>query len=254
MLGKTTKTRTFTAILTTLLILSCIPQQVLAQKASREGLPGRRVGGGTRGECPIEAKRLTALVPENNLGLTVADYPTFFFYVPESPIPKTVEFVLLDDGDRQVYETSFMTAGTGGVINLSLPVNAGLPPLTIGKNYHWYFSVVCNPVNRAEDIFVEGWVQRVELDPILAIKLDKASMQERVNLYAAAGLWHEAITTLTNLRRDRPNDPTMIANWIQLLQSVELDTIAQEPLFNYGTAKQPLVKPLVDYRSSSKQQ
>lgn len=254
MLGKTTKTRTFTAILTTLLILSCLPEQVLAQKASREGLPGRRVGGGTRGECPIQAKRLTALVPENNLGLTVADYPTFFFYVPESPIPTTVEFVLLDDSDRQVYETSFMTAGTGGVINLSLPANAGLPPLTIGKNYHWYFSIVCNPVNRAEDIFVEGWVQRVELDPILAIKLDKASMQEQVNLYAAAGLWHEAITTLNHLRRDRPNDPTLIANWIQLLQSVELDTIAQEPLFNYQTAKQPLVKPLSIYRSSLKQQ
>lgn len=253
MLGKTTKNRTFTAILTTLLILSCIPQQVLAQKASREGLPGRRVGGGTRGECPIEAKRLTALVPENNLGLTVADYPTFFFYVPKSPMPTTVEFVLLDDSDRQVYETSFMTLGTEGVINLSLPPNAGLPPLTIGKNYHWYFSVVCNPVNRAEDIFVEGWVQRVELDPILAIKLDKASMQERVNLYAAAGLWHEAITTLTNLRRDRPNDPTIIANWIQLLQSVELDTIAQEPLFNYQTAN-PLVKPLSSYRSSKQPQ
>lgn len=253
MLGKTTKTRTFTAILTSLLILSCIPEQVLAQKASREGLPGRRVGGGTRGECPIEAKRLTALVPETNLGLTVADYPTFFFYVPESPIPTTVEFVLLDDSDRQVYETSFMTTGTGGVIDLSLPPNAGLPPLTTGKNYHWYFSVVCNPVNRAEDIFVEGWVQRVELDPILAIKLDKASMQERVNLYAAAGLWHEAITTLTNLRRDRPNDPTMITKWTQLLQSVELDTIAQEPLFNYQTAKHPLVKPLSNYRSSLQQ-
>lgn len=245
---KNKKTRTFTAILISLLTLSCIPEQVLAQKASREGLPGRRIGGGTRGECPLATKRLTALVPENNLGLTVAAYPTFFFYIPQSLTPKAVEFVLLDDSDRQVYETTFMTTGASGIINLSLPSFAALPPLEIGKNYHWYFSMICNPVNRAEDVFVEGWIQRVEPDPVLAFKLEKASSVERANLYASDGLWHEALMTLTELSRDRPNNSEIAANWTQLLQNVGLETIAQEPLVEYQISRHPLTRILSDTR------
>lgn len=254
MFSKNKNTRTFTAIcLASLLTLSCIPEQVLAQKASREGLPGRRIGGGTRGECPLGAKRLTALVPENNLGLTEAAYPTFFFYIPESQTPKAIEFVLLDDSDRQVYETTFMTTGTAGIINLSLPSFAGLQPLEIGKNYHWYFSMLCNPLNRAEDVFVEGWIQRVEPNPVLALKLENASAAERVNLYASAGLWHEALMTLTELRRDRPNDSPIAANWTKLLQNVGLETIAQEPLIEYQMSRHPLTSILSDYKLLNQQ-
>lgn len=187
------------------------------------------MGGGSRGDCPFSAKRLTALVPENNLGLTVAASPTFFFYIPQTPTPQTVEFVLLDDNDRQVYKTAFMTTGASGIIHLSLPASKALPPLAIGKNYHWYFSMLCNPANRAEDVFVEGWIKRVEPNPVLALKLEKASSQERAALYASAGFWHEALVALAKARRDRPNDSAIAANWTKLLQSVGLETIAQEP-------------------------
>jgi hypothetical protein len=231
MSGKNKKNRALTGIfLASLLTLSGgFTEQVLAQKQSREGFPGRRIGGGSRGGCPFGAKRLTALVPENNLGLTVAASPTFFFYIPQTPTPQTVEFVLLDDNDRQVYKTAFMTTGASETIHLSLPASKALPPLAIGKNYHWYFSMLCNPANRAYDVFVEGWIKRVEPNPLLAIKLEKASLQQRAALYASAGLWHEALVTLAQLRRDRPNDSAIAANWTKLLQFVGLDTIAQEP-------------------------
>lgn len=244
MVLKNKKNRAFTAIcLASLLTLSCgFSEQVLAQKQSREGFPGRRIGGGSRGGCPFGAKRLTAIVPENNLGLTVAAYPTFFFYIPQTPTPQAVEFVLLDDNDRQVYQTKFMTTGDSGIVHLSLPDQAGLPPLAIGKDYHWYFSMLCNPANRAYDVFVEGWIQRVEPNAVLASKLEKASSLERADLYASAGLWHEALVTLAELRRDRPYDSAIAANWTKLLQFVGLDTIAQEPLIDYQSSRQPLTR------------
>src|SRR3712207_5395438 len=67
------------------------------------GRPDRITGGATRSprgsRCPVAGKRLRALVPNSRFGVTVADYPTFFVFMPAvspqaSPLP--VEFVLED--------------------------------------------------------------------------------------------------------------------------------------------------------------
>ena len=76
--------KTLAAIfLTSLLTLSLgsFPALLLAQQSNtvKVGLPGRRVGGGTRGNCNFGQKNLTALVPKNNLALTVAANPQLFF-------------------------------------------------------------------------------------------------------------------------------------------------------------------------------
>lgn len=249
MFNNITKNNLITAIcLASILTFSCgYSEQVLAQKPSREGFPGRRVGGGTRGgNCFASTQKLTALVPKSNLGLTVSPYPTFFFFIPQTISPQTVEFVLLDDNEHQIYRTTFISSGASGIINLSLPAKSGLPPLATGKNYHWYFSIVCNPANRVEDIFVEGWIQRVELNPVLAIKLQNSSLQERIKLYISADLWHEALVTLAQLRRDRPSDSSIAANWIKLLKSVGLDKIAQQPLIDYQISSPPLTRVQAD--------
>lgn len=245
MFGKILKPKPLTALcLASLLALSWgFPQRGLAEKdgSSREGLPGRRVGGGTRGSCPATEKQLTALIPQNNLGLTAAAYPTFFFYVPKTPAPKTVEFVLRDEKDSQVYEKTLTVSGASGILSLSLPAGE-LPPLEIGKNYQWYFSILCDPKNRAEDVSVDGWIQRVEPNPVLAAKLEKAPPDERAALYASADLWHDALVTLAQLRRERPDDSAIAELWTKLLQSVGLDTIVREPLLEYSSSNQPAAR------------
>lgn len=220
--------------LTSLLTLSLgsLPELVLAGETNtaRQGLPGRRVGGGTRGDCNFGEKTLTALIPKNNLGLTVADNPKLFFYVPQTSDSQVVEFVLRDEADRQVYETTFKTTGTSGIISVSLPESAPLKALKSGKKYHWYFSIICNAQDRASDVSIDGWIQKVEPSPSLASELEKVAPLERAALYAAADLWHEALTTLAQLRHSRPHDSTIAAKWEQLLQSAGLDNIAQESL------------------------
>ncbi len=213
------------------LSLGSFPELVLAENFNtpRQGLPGRRVGGGSRGNCNFGEQMLTALIPKNNLGLTVAGHPKFFFYIPQTTNSQVVEFVLRDETDRQIYETTFKTNGTSGVISLSLPNSAPLKALEIGKKYQWYFSIICNPQNRANDVSVDGWIQRVKLSPTLTSELEKVAPRGRAALYATAGIWHEALTTLAALRHSRPDDSTIAAEWAQLLQSVGLDNIAQEP-------------------------
>jgi len=244
MLDKTLKTRAFTVICLTLLLTSswAIPKQALAnsEDSPREGLPGRRIGGGTRGQCFSSVGRLMALVPENNLGFTKKAYPNFLFYLPPTSTSTIVEFVLQDENRQSVYETTFNKTSSGGIINLSLPDATSLAPLAIGKKYNWYVSLICNPENRANDIVVDGWIQRVELDSNLTKQLEQTtSPLGRVAIYAKAGLWQDALATLAELRSSQPNDSKLAANWTQLLKTQNLDAIAQEPFLEITIPNSP---------------
>ncbi|MEW6492878.1 MAG: DUF928 domain-containing protein [Cyanobacteriota bacterium] len=208
----------------------------------RQGLPGRRVGGGTRGDCYLGEKTLTALIPQNNIGLTVSAHPTFFFYVPQSSNAQLVEFVLRDENDQLVYEKQLRTNGPSGIVSFSLPEAIASEPLKVNQKYHWYFSMICNPQNRAHDVSVDGWVQRVEPTPTLTRELEAVTLPERAALYAEAGFWHDALTTLAQLRYSRPYDWALAAQWAQLLQSVGLDELAQEPLVNSLVSAQQQVE------------
>lgn len=195
------------------------------------GKPGRREGAGTRGpaNCPVANKPLTAFVPSNNFGVTVAAYPSFSFYMPQMQA-REVEFVLKDENNEEVYSTSFITTGESGVISLSLPADSGLPPLELGKNYHWSFSIVCTPQDRGLDLGVEGTIRRVELNAGLDSKLKQANLKNRPDIYAESEIWYEALTALIQLRRTYPDDPSVTAEWTKLLKSVGLESLVGEPL------------------------
>jgi len=216
--------------------------------APNEVAPGSRTGEASRarGGCPRVTTPLTALMPvtkgtsggqsasttpttsESVYGLTVAERPTFWFYVPY-PLTSSrpVEFVLQDEDGNDVYQTQFTESGTvPGVVGLQLPPTVA--PLEVGKRYRWYFLIYCNP---EEPTFVEGWVERVALNPTLKTQLDQATTpQQKADLYAQAGIWYEAVTTLAELRRQKPNDQALNAQWLELLQSVDLEAIATEPV------------------------
>ncbi len=191
---------------------------------------GRRKPASPRGPCSPSEKSLMALLPKTNLGLTVTGYPTFFFYIPQTPIA-TAEFVLLDEENKtKVYETTFTIRGKTGIASLTLPASKTLPPLAVGKTYHWYISMICDPEDRSGDIYVDGWVQRVEANPNLVSQLEKASSRDRIALYRKNDLWFDTLRTLAERRRLSPDDTAIATEWTSLLKSVGLDEIAQEPL------------------------
>ena len=168
-------------------------------------------------------------MPNNNFGLTKEAHQNLFFYLPKTSKKTMVEFVLQDEKSNSLSETTFTTSDSTGVVNVSLPNSESLPSLAIGKKYHWYLSIICEEDNRANDIFVDGWIQRIELAPEFAKKLEHFPPTERAVLYASNGLWYDALTTLAELLYTYPNDSRVAASWKQLLKSVSLDTIAQEP-------------------------
>lgn len=206
--------------------------------------PGEREAAASRGNCwdmlkglvaaPSKNKgeTLTALVPAYDLthsglvlGMTTVSHPTFFFYVPHSA-KFSGKFVLQDEANHTLYQRPVSLAGTPGVIKVALSSTA--PHLAINKRYHWYLNVYCQA--EQPPIFVEGWVKRTAITPTLKGQLAKATQQKRAVLYAANGLWFDAITTVAELRSANPGNVTLVHEWVSLLHSVGLDAIASKPL------------------------
>jgi hypothetical protein len=186
-----------------------------------------------------ESKPLIALVPVDGAGETMAENPTVFWYMPEisadAPAP-AVEFVLKDANDQEIYTAEYtLTTSAQGVVGapgiMSLTVS-NLYPIETGREYHWELTLMCDSTDsdRSDDIYVVGMFKRVTPDPELALRVQQASPQERVGLYADKKLWYETVATLVELRRDRPYDSNVTAAWRTLLSSVGLEVIAQEPV------------------------
>lgn len=235
----------FTLIQTPQLLLARgIPQRWEAKKyrpPAGIGAPQRVEGGGTRGpDSCLAGKALTALVPSNRFGATVAAYPTFFVYMPavspqKSSLP--VEFILEDADENELYKATFQTTGRPGIVTLSLPTGAGLSPLQVGRDYRWSFSIICQPGESTVNIEVEGWVRRVELNPTLNNRLQQASPENRVELYAESEIWHDALASLVQLRRNNPRNSAVAARWSQLLSAAGLNNIVQESLVPSPTTR-----------------
>ncbi|MEN9216950.1 MAG: DUF928 domain-containing protein [Gloeomargarita sp. HHBFW_bins_162] len=191
------------------------------------GLPANREGGSARGGlCPASPQRLTALLPSSHLGLTAAARPSFFAYMPPTG-GRRVELMLQDEKGKVLHLSEFQINQTG-IVRVDLPSAA--PELVVGQTYRWYLSVICDPMDSSASLHVGGWVQRVAMPDNLKQQLQKAPANEHPYIYGSAGLWHETLASLMELRQAQPGNANLQADWMSLLSLEGLDKIAQEPL------------------------
>jgi hypothetical protein len=144
-----------------------------------------------------------------------------------------LELALLDKNDKEIGKTTVdVPSTTSGIVSFRLSDIQGLPPLEVGKDYHWYLSMICNTEDRSADIFVDGWVRRVEVDPVLAGELKTLAPKDRASLYAVDGIWYDTLAALYEARRASPEDSSLAADWADILESesTDLGKVAREPL------------------------
>ncbi|WP_258003912.1 DUF928 domain-containing protein [Fischerella thermalis] len=196
---------------------------------SSRGRPIKRKGTGSRGDCPPVDVLTTALIPEKNVGLTVDESPSFWFFVPykQTDIPMG-EFVLQDETNNDIYRTNFTLPNTPGFVSLSLPSTVAL---AVNKDYQWYFKLYCSKQQLSNPIFVRGWVQRIPLKPELASLLKSATTpRQRIAIYAEKGIWYSALSELAELRLAETNNPIFANDWANLLQYIGLADFASKPI------------------------
>lgn len=172
---------------------------------------------------------LTALTPVDNVITTVSANPSLFWYVPQSSA-RIATFTLFDSQKNRVYRTLLPLKSRSGVMKLSLPSTVSLEP---GKNYRWQLTLICNPANLRKDVLVEGTIKRTQLNREQQEKLAQAKQSiDKAQVYADADVWQETIAIVEQLRREQPNNSMIAQNWKELLESVELEAIADQPLLN----------------------
>lgn len=184
---------------------------------------GHRDGGGScvsRGQGILP---MTALMPLDNVGTTVAANPTLSVYLPRNTA-KFAEVVIEDEEFNEVYVKTDISVPAelkeqAGILTLELE-GANLEP---NKTYTWSFALICNANDRSQDRAIEGLFERQELNADLQAQLEEASPLERAKLYAGAGIWNETLAILAQLRSSNPNE------WSELLKSVELQAIETAP-------------------------
>ncbi len=209
------------------------PQTSIAQTSNPEfsdaGRPRRRQGGGSRGSCLIADKPpLTALVPDSSTGFTVAQSPSFWFYLPYDLTERhSVEFVLKDSQDNLVHRKTIAGNHTAaGIVNLRLPASV---VLDTNQTYEWYLLVQCDAENPERFVFVNGAVRRLER-PELQQKLATLTLDAHADLYAAENLWYDALDSVATQLRDAPENNRIRKNWRALLQSIGLANLESQPI------------------------
>jgi hypothetical protein len=182
-------------------------------------------GGGSRTDSlvcasSIQTKALTALSPGKHVGLSHDKHPVLFVYVPKTKA-KVAEFSLFDEKMNGIYQTNISLADSKGLIAIKLPDSA--PSLLKNKPYYWSFALACNPEDRTEDWVVGGWIEYKQLSQNLQNQLSKASVVQRVSIYARNGYWYDAVATMIELQNQEPQNSQLTQTWRELLTSVGLN-------------------------------
>jgi Domain of Unknown Function (DUF928) len=230
------------------------------KRTKLEAPRGRTKALAGRGRCPalipidIYELPLTAFVPalsnletkeqssqkissyQNVWSTTAAEYPTFWFYIPYSYNDsgvKYAKFALLDRDNHLVFDPILLEFPKNEKNNVDKPSIAQftLPNeikkgLEIGKEYKWYFSIICDARKPSKNPSVSGWIQRVKSPfPVEPSKdvLTQNGSQYYIKTYAKAGIWHETLTLAANNKEQQIEFPQ--ENWVSLIQYIFQDEI-----------------------------
>lgn len=198
-----------------------------------DGRSGQRKSGGSRGGCPaiLESESsLTALIPISNWGTTVAERPTFWFYVPYTPKQAVIgQFLLQDEEYNNIFRANFNLPKTPGFVSFTVPETQS--PLEMNKWYRWNFKLYCDPSKFDSPPYTFGWIKRIALTPDLERQL-KAAKQRKDKVYAIERIWFDALDHLANLRLANSTDAALTRDWHQLLgaKGVDLKLPNQAPM------------------------
>ena len=180
------------------------------------GPPWGRVGGSSRGELQLT---LFALVP-NHLGLTINAQPTLYWYISK---PAPYPLVLTVNNEKQVkpiVETVLRMASKPGIH--SVPLKALDITLELDTEYRWFVSMTVNPDSPSKDIVAGGIIKRIAPDTQLVQQLEKAKPEHLTAIYSEAGLWYDALASISNLCESSPKGNHYCIGRRELLEQIDL--------------------------------
>ncbi|AFZ00819.1 DUF928 domain-containing protein [Calothrix sp. PCC 6303] len=172
-------------------------------------------------------KSVKAIIPATNIGLTVTPRPSIFVYIPQTKAEKGF-FSIQEEESNYYYQTSISLPKQSGVMEVSLP--GEVPALEVGKNYKWSLAMICSQYLEPDSPFVTGWIRRVEANKNIPNISESKIALDRASKLAANGVWYDTLASVAKLRQLNPHNRNLEVSWQRLLESAQLNAIAQEPL------------------------
>jgi hypothetical protein len=191
--------------------------------------PRVRIEGGTRGP-EQNAPTVIPLVPDH-VGLTIAPQPLLYWYLSK-PTTSQVMFVLVDARSVQVISGVTLAPPTQPGVQLVRLKDFGVS-LEQDVQYRWYITVVLDPDKPSRDIVAGGMIQRVSPE-FATTRPPSANNLEAVRFYAEAGLWYDALASISDLIAAAPSDHLLRKQRAGLLRQVGLSEVAEWDLRQTG--------------------
>lgn len=172
----------------------------------------------------------TAATPE----VTIAERPTLLLHVPDQggyivDVSLTLDIAV-------IYQGTFTLPSTAGIVQLRLPDS--VPALAIGKPYDLALTIFCDQRDLKTVRTLSYPITRVAVPSTVHPQATGDPLQFANDL-AAAGIWFDAVSSLAALRQAQPQSPVIQTEWRELLQSVALDGLADQPLLDCCQLPEP---------------
>ena len=188
---------------------------------------------------------MRTLLPENNFGWTLYDYPQFFWYSPEfeaKSLDKIEIYFMLGEvkrtedngkiieelGEEPLYEAELtqLQKDRAEIVSFTLPPDA--EPLEEGKEYEWEVVVDCPS---GSNITARGRIKRLSTEnENLSNQLENATIEEYPAILAEAGVWYDSLQIMTGLMRDNPEDDILQQDWQNVLELIEFQASKDIPI------------------------
>lgn len=206
--------------------------------------PRSSQGAGSRGcDRSLSGDVVTLLIPSKDyVGQTTSGHPTFFWHLSQSSsVP--LKFTLVEQGVAEPLFEKQIDSPKAGIVQLELPKDR--PELAIGRTYGWSVTLVCNARRPSANPYFYSWIERVPTTPALEQQLAEiavtsnsqtptassetnSSDRQRASIYAEAGLWYDALASLSHAQAANSQEPSSQNDFLSLLDQVGLTAVVEQ--------------------------
>ncbi len=209
--------------------------QMPLYKAPLRGAPAGRLSGGTRG-ADVKMPIFAFLAPRHT-GLTLSEQPTLYWYSSEAakcPVDLTL---LMGKEMKSILQVRIADETRAGFHPIHL-ADHGIR-LQTGVAYQCFISMVIDPKHPSQDIISGGAIERIACPKNFKKTLKETDSKRIPHVYAAEGLWFDALNALCSRIDAAPHDPLLYKQRISLLRQGDLTETADYET-EHGV---PIVRP-----------
>lgn len=182
------------------------------------GSPKTRLGGATRGTGD-DIPRAEALVPEES-GQTLKAQPVLYWHLSKGTSHR-VDFTLIGvDPVNPLLETTLKGKFEAGIQQVRLADYDIM--LKEGVSYQWFVTLVPHPDQPLHNRIIGGGIERLSAPAELQSKLAAAPATDAHFILAEAGVWYDALDSLSQQILTSPDDAGLEAQRAALLDQVGL--------------------------------